>query len=237
MKITAWLAGTLATLDPAPQPPQPDLTPIVLVHGLDGTGADMARLARHFRAQGRTVFCPSLVPSNGSASLETLAAQFSAYVDEHLGPDQPFHLIGYSMGGMVGRHYLQDLDGQPRVPVFITLSSPHHGTWIAHLRKGDGLRQMRRRSDDSQRLNAQIEIPASTRWISFCVPTDLIIVPSHSSHLPRAQQHTLWGLGHFTCIMERHAIRRVAQALVEAEKSLNPGSEIAPSSSARFAAP
>ena len=78
MKLVAWLAAALARFDAPPVAPDPARHPVILVHGILSTGADMARLARHLRAEGRVVFTPTLTPAGGAAKLEDLAAQLAA---------------------------------------------------------------------------------------------------------------------------------------------------------------
>ena len=92
----------LAGLDPAPQPVNESLAPVVLVHGIHATAADMARLARALRAEGREVFTPSLTPNDGQAPIEELARQLDQYIEANV-KRRPFDLVGYSMGGVVSR--------------------------------------------------------------------------------------------------------------------------------------
>ncbi|WLT39844.1 hypothetical protein NON20_10925 [Synechocystis sp. B12] len=50
-----------------------------------------------------------MVPNDGSASLAVLAEQVKQYIDGQFAPQQPVDLIGFSMGGLVTRYYLQRL--------------------------------------------------------------------------------------------------------------------------------
>lgn len=212
MKLVAWLSVTLSSLDPAPAPVDPAKPPVVLVHGIDGSADDMSRLARALRADGREVFTPSLTPNNGRAPLEELSAQLETYIEAHL-PGRQFDLIGYSMGGLVTRHYLQCRNEKNRVLHFISLSAPHHGTVTAYLRRGPGSRQMRPGSDFLRSLNDGSALRSKAQAISFWTPTDLIIVPAHNCVLPGADNIRAIGLGHFSFTMERNHIRKVVEAL------------------------
>lgn len=212
VKLVAWLSVTLSSLDPAPAPIDPAKPPVILVHGIDGSADDMSRLARALRADGREVFTPSLTPNNGRAPLEELSAQLASYVDAHVRA-RLFDLVGYSMGGLVTRHYLQHGNEQNRVLRFITLSTPHHGTVTAYLRRGPGSRQMRPGSDFLKALNQDTPVPGKAQAISFWTPTDLIIVPASSCVLPGAENIRAIGLGHFSFTMERSHIRRIVEAL------------------------
>lgn len=212
MKIVAWLTSTLATLDPAPKPVDAAKPPVVVVHGIHATAKDMTRLVRALRADGREVFSPTLNPHDGTASIEELSAQLEQFIlQQQL--RQPFDLIGYSMGGIITRHYLQERDGMDHVRRYITLSAPHHGTWTALLNPGIGARQMRRGSTFLARLNRDASSLQDVSMTSFWVPTDLVILPPSSSVLSQATQVRMWGLGHFSFIIEPRCIRKVVEAL------------------------
>lgn len=212
MKIVAWLTSTLATLDPAPKPVDAGKPPVVVVHGIHATSRDMARLVRALRADGRQVFSPTLNPHDGSASIEELSAQLDQLIQQQR-LRQPFDLIGYSMGGIITRHYLQERNGVQRVRRYITLSAPHHGTWAALLNSGRGARQMRRGSAFLEDLNRGAGSLQAVPMTSFWVPTDLVILPPSSSVLHQATQVRMWGLGHFSFIIEPRCIRKVVGAL------------------------
>lgn len=210
---TAWLAETLAKNDAPPCEPDPALPPVVLVHGIDGSSRDMARLARALRAAGRSVHAVDLEPSDGSARLEDLSAQLADFILAELPGTGRIDLVGYSMGGIVARHYLQERGGHERVRCFVTISSPHHGTLTAWLRRGEGACQMRLGSAFLQQLAAPESAANLPPTISFQTMTDLIIVPFTSSTLAGAENVRLIGWGHFTGILEPHALRRIVAAL------------------------
>ncbi|MCB1208935.1 MAG: alpha/beta fold hydrolase [Verrucomicrobiales bacterium] len=212
MKIVAWLASALSGLDPAPKPIDSAKPPVVVVHGIHATAKDMTRLVRALRADGREVFAPTLTPNDGTASIEELAKQLDAAIAEHV-KRGPFDLIGYSMGGVVTRYYLQRLDGLKKVRRYVTLSAPHHGTILARMNWGAGGKEMRRDSALLAELNSAADGLRAVAFTSFWTPTDLIIVPARSSEMPQAHNVRAWGLGHFSFIFEPRCIRRVVAAL------------------------
>ena len=206
---TAWLAETLARRDPSPSQPNAGQAPILLIHGIDGSGRDMARLARALRATGRTVHLIDLVPNDGSATIEALSGQLEAFVTARLPATAPFDIAAYSMGGIVARHYLQERGGHTRVRRFVSISSPHHGTLVAWLRRKTGARQMRVGSEFLEQLADPESLARLPPTTSFQTVTDLVIVPFTSSTLPGARNIRLFGWGHFTGIIQRHALLRI----------------------------
>lgn len=212
MKLVAWLSVTLSSFDPAPSSVDPSKTPVVIVHGIDGSSRDLSRLARALRASGREVFTPDLLPNNGSASLEELSGQLETFLQTAL-PDQSFDLIGYSMGGVVTRHYLQCRNGHSRVRRYVSLSAPHNGTFTAYLRSGVGSRQMRPGSEFLKLLNRDTTILKKVHTTSFWTWTDLIILPASSARITDAVNHSRFGLGHFSFIIEKRCIQEIILTL------------------------
>jgi triacylglycerol lipase len=212
MKLVAWLSGVLATMDPAAVPVDHAKPPVVVVHGIDGSSRDMARLVRALQADGREVFAPSLRPNDGSVTIEALSEQLADYIEANV-QRRPFDLVGYSMGGIVSRHYLQRRDGMKHVRKFVTLCSPHHGTITAAFRNKPGAQQMRRRSVFLRDLNADAGSLRKVGFTSLWTPTDLIILPAHSSEVAGANNVRMWGIGHVTFILEKRGIRKVIEVL------------------------
>ena len=124
MQLVALLASALSHFDAPAISPDPARPPVVLIHGIYSTGRDMERLARHLRSQGREVHVPTLTPNGGQAPIENLAGQLAEYVARDL-PGRRFDLVGFSMGGLISRYYVQRLGGLDRVHRFVTLATPH----------------------------------------------------------------------------------------------------------------
>ena len=119
--------------------------PVLMIHGIDDTAAVFNRMTTYLSGRGWSTHRLSLIPNNGSVGLDRLAHQVADYSDRHFPKGRPFDLVGFSMGGLVSRYYLQRLGGLDRVHRFISLSAPHNGSWAAHLRWNHGAAQMRPR--------------------------------------------------------------------------------------------
>lgn len=218
MKIIAWLSSMLAAFDPAPRPPNPEFLPVILVHGIHSTSSDMTRMARYFRAEGREVFTPDLSPNDGQATIEELGRQLSDFAEARVDRERKFDLIGFSMGGLVSRYYVQRLGGDERVSHLVTIAAPHHGTMLARLHPGAGSAEMRRGSDFLRGLAVDDAKLARVRFTTFHTPLDLVIVPASSSMMPQARNVRLWASMHPSLILEKRCIRAVAEVLHAREK-------------------
>lgn len=212
MHLVAVLAGLLARFDAPPLPPDATQRPVLLVHGILSNGRDMERLARHLRSEGREVHVPTLTPNGGTAPIEELAQQLAAYAGREL-QGRRFDLVGFSMGGLVSRYYLQRLGGLDHVGRFVTLATPHQGTRMAHLASFPGWVQMRPGSDFLRDLARDADSLRRVQFTSFYTPLDTIIVPARSSEIPQAQTIRVWAAIHPSLILERRCIRAVADAL------------------------
>lgn len=212
MKIVAWLAGALAHMDGTAPAPKADATPIILVHGIHSTGANMARIANHFRSMGRLVFTPTFDPANGRASIESLAAQLAEFADREV-PGRKFDLVGFSMGGLVSRYYVQRLGGIDRVGRFVTMATPHQGTVMARLFSGVGHAQMCPGSAFLRDLDRDADMLKKVGFTSLYTPLDTIIVPSKNSEQTAAKNVRVWGVMHPSFVLEKRCFKAVADEL------------------------
>jgi triacylglycerol lipase len=126
-------------------------------------------------------------PSNGSVGLDELARQFASYVDREMPHVRRFDVVAFSMGGLVARSYIQNLDGAKRVGKFVEISSPNHGTWDAYLLWNAAGRQMRPGSDFLNALNANLDCYRGIQWFTIRTPLDLVILPSTSAEMAKAR--------------------------------------------------
>jgi triacylglycerol lipase len=186
----------------------------VLVHGIYSDSGDFTRMARVLRAEGWPVFTPNLRPNGGQAGIDELASQLSRYIEREV-PGGKCDLVGFSMGGLVSRYYLQRLGGLDRVERFVSLAAPHHGTVLAHLHGGRGGRHMRPESDLLRDLARDADRLGRVKFTSIYTPLDLIIVPARSSEMAQARNVRLWASMHPALILGKRGIRAVAKALRE----------------------
>ncbi|MGC1306726.1 MAG: alpha/beta fold hydrolase [Phormidesmis sp.] len=188
--------------------------PVVLVHGIWNTAGIFATLQAYLEQSGWTVYAPSMKPNNGDAPLEVLADQVAKFVDKRLGSQQAFDLVGFSMGGLIGRYYVQNLGGLGRVQRFVTVSAPHQGTALALFSDRYGVRQMRPGSPFLTALNRDRHLLRDIQVFSFWTPFDLLILPPWSSDMGIGQTQRLRVSAHNRMIQDVTGLSAIAQALV-----------------------
>lgn len=93
-------------------------------------------------------------------------------------------LVGYSMGGVVGRNYVVSSKRNKKVKVLITISSPHQGSYLANLARAWSLVVPPRFHDDFfTKMESWIDYPITTLAIN-----DLIISDQEGSFLHELNQ-------------------------------------------------
>lgn len=189
--------------------------PVLLIHGIDDTGAVFQTMTSYLRERGWSVYTMDLVPNNGDVGLDELAKQVADYVASNFAPEQPLDLVGFSMGGIVSRYYLQRLGGIERVQRFITISSPHYGTVLAYATQRPGGVQMRLNSDFLKDLNSDAAMLKQLNFTSIWTPYDLMIVPANSSQMPVARDVKVPVALHPWMLKDSRSLAIVAQALAE----------------------
>ena len=193
--------------------------PVLLVHGINDTGAVFNKMAFYLRQQGLSVYTVDLIPNNGSEVLEKLAQQVANYVNDTFATAQPLDIVGFSMGGIVSRYYIQRLGGINRVQRFITISSPHYGTIVAYGTWLAGALQMRPHSDFLNDLNSDVEMLKQLDFTSIWTPYDLMIIPTESSQLGIGKEITLPVLLHPLMLTDSRTLSIVAKILTKSVKS------------------
>ncbi|MEO0407827.1 MAG: triacylglycerol lipase [Cyanobacteria bacterium P01_A01_bin.135] len=189
--------------------------PVLLVHGLDDTSVKLARLEAYLQARGWSPHTIDLWPSDGSLGIEALAEQVQSLVNSYFDPAQSLDLVGYSMGGIVSRYYLQRLGGLSRVQRLVTVASPHYGTYTGYLRPNLGAQQMRWGSPFLANLNRDMAQLQKIRFTSIWTPLDLMIVPAESSCLPVGRQVQVLVPLHHWMVEDPLALGAIAAALEE----------------------
>ncbi|NJM45431.1 MAG: alpha/beta fold hydrolase [Alkalinema sp. RU_4_3] len=196
-------------------PTTADRHPVILVHGLWDTAHVFKSMRLHLETQGWDVYSLDLLPSNGSAPLDVLAHQLEHYIAKTFAPDQTLDIVGYSMGGLVSRYYLQRLGGLDRVARFITLSAPHKGTLAATFSRFKGCQQMHPKHPFIQDLNRDLHQLEQVQFTSLWTPYDAIILPSTSSILPVGKTERLNVPLHKFMVSDRRSLAAITRALAE----------------------
>ena len=188
---------------------------VLLVHGIADSAASMRMVQQRLARDGRECQAITLKGADGSVSLEKMSLQLRDYIQDHFSPTERLDLVGFSMGGLVCRHYIQMLGGNRRVDRLVTISTPNHGTLLAFLNARVACKQMRPGSDFLQGLNRDYSALRDINVVSFWTPWDLVILPAKSSRMPVGMNKEIPALAHPLMILQRRPLDEIAKVLAE----------------------
>jgi triacylglycerol lipase len=164
-----------------------EAVPLVLIHGLWDTPRVFHSLLRELDHRRDPLLLPHLPHGLGSRPLLELAQRLDEAIQARFGPERPIDLLGFSMGGVIARSWIQLLGGARRTRRFISVGSPHQGTlaavpWPRLLLAG--VADMKPGSSLLERLNADLDPLRRIECCSFYTPTDLTVFPGWLGVLP-----------------------------------------------------
>ncbi|MGS0674782.1 esterase/lipase family protein [Shewanella sp. 0m-4] len=187
---------------------------VVLVHGIFNTGHVMRLLQKRLQASGHECFSPTISPFDGRHGIEHAAQNLRQQIDEYFGVDAEIVLVGFSMGGIVGRYYLQHLGGARRVSQFFSLSTPHNGSYLAYLPYPSmGVKQLRPNSRLLAELAESETLLAGVKLYSYWTPIDFTIVPSSSSCWRVAENKSFIIILHLSVIFSRRIAKEICNKM------------------------
>ena len=190
-----------------------DRNPVILIHGIWDTKTIFNTMSAHLTQLGWCVHSLNLTPNDGSLGLDSLAKQLADYISETFDPEQAIDIVGYSMGGIVSRYYVQRLGGINRVQRFITISSPHSGTLTAYSLPLPGYLDMRPNSGLLRDLYQDVTLLKRINFTSMWTPFDVMIVPSNSSQMPVGKEVKVNVLLHRQMVTDPQSINALVEEL------------------------
>ncbi len=91
--------------------------PLVLVHGLWDSPRLFRRLEQLLAGARDPLLVPHLSHRLGATPLLDLAERLGQAIERRFGAEEPIDLLGFSMGGVIGRCWLQLLGGRSALAV------------------------------------------------------------------------------------------------------------------------
>ncbi|WP_031155694.1 esterase/lipase family protein [Streptomyces xanthophaeus] len=200
---------------PAPPATRP---PVLLLHGFTDNRSVFVLLRRALGADAlRHVEAYNYSPF--TRDLRITARHLARRVEElcERSGQQRVDLVGHSLGGLVGRYYVQRLGGDQRVRTLVTLGTPHSGTRVAPFMDAHPLvRQMRPESPVMSEL-AQPAPGCATRCVAFWSEFDAVMTPVGTARIEhpdlRVENVQVTGIGHLALPAHPAVIAAVRRTL------------------------
>lgn len=193
------------------------IPPLVLVHGLLDTPSVFDGLKRELAGGRQPLLIPSLPLRLGRTSIEEGAELLASHIEASFGSMEPIDLLGFSIGGVIARCWIQLLGGHLRTRRFLSVGSPQQGTLTALPWPGrifHGLADLKWGSQLLQRLNGDLDRLRRIECHSFYSALDLAVVPGWSAVLPVGTRTLLPVLTHPQLLRDRAAIQPLARELL-----------------------
>ncbi|MBU4193665.1 MAG: alpha/beta fold hydrolase [Actinobacteria bacterium] len=193
------------------------LYPVIIVPGWGSPMFQMDWVARHLESEGLATIklkVPRLAVGDMRESAEVLAREVERLRSEN-GVGK-VNLVGYSLGGLIARIYLQELDGYRNLNRTVFVGAPQDGVYIGYLgaftKSG---RQVRRGSPFMRDLNMSGPCDCGERrCLSIYLTRDGTIVPSESARLACGYNLRLtWPVLHWGVVFNSNVIHTAAEFL------------------------
>ncbi len=199
---------------PLPGARQHGPRPIIVIHGYAMNRANFVPLAYRLARVG---LGPIIGFEYWTLGRVAAGARQLAWFVEHVqtvtGAPQ-VDIIGHSMGGVVGRYYVQLLGGDGAVANLITIGTPHIGTAVSELGVGHPARELLVGSTLVQRLSFAPP-PRDTRVTMIFSHADALVPASTQDALqiPRSERIVYDDLGHVSMLGSRRVARDIITRL------------------------
>jgi len=175
------------------------------------------RLITQLGPQSRPLLAPDLPLRLGMTPIAESAALLAAAIEARFGADRPVDVVGYSMGGVIARTWIQLMGGFRRTRRFISIGSPHQGTLTAHPWPGRlmaGIADLKQGSALLQQLNGDLSSLAAIDCCSFYSGLDLVVVPGWRAVLPVGEQRVLPVWAHPQLLRDGRSLQPLAAELL-----------------------
>jgi triacylglycerol lipase len=203
-------------------PASPDLPaapPLVLVHGLFDTPRVFERLKRVLGGGRQPLLIPDLPLRLGITPIEQSASLLASHIEAAFGASVPIDILGFSMGGVIARTWIQLLGGHSRTRRFISVGSPQQGTLTAQPWPRwplAGIADLKWGSPLLERLNADLESLERIECCSYFSGLDLMVVPGWRAVLPIGPRRMLPVWTHPQLLRDAAALGPLAKELLRA---------------------
>lgn len=191
--------------------------PLLVVPGWGAPRFHTRWIARNMESQGFEVVevtLPLMGVGDMKHSAEILSENAQA-ISQGLGVPR-VNLIGYSLGGLIARIYLQEYGGYERIGRAVFVGAPQDGLYTAYPAVfTPGGRQVRKGSAFMKELNRSRPCDCEEhRCLSIYLARDGIICPSRSARLPCGYNVELtWPVFHWGIVFNRKVMKTAAEFL------------------------
>ena len=191
--------------------------PIILIHGLWNTGEIFKSVSKKLDVYGIEYFSPTLSHDFGKISIKDLTDTFNQIILEKYGLETEVDILGFSMGGLIGRYWINKYGGYRRTKRFISIGSPHKGTLTAQLIPSypfRGISEMKINSFFLKDIAKDDNFLQKVECISLLTIWDLMVFPGWKAHLPYGDIISLNIFKHRNLVKSPVAVDMIVKTIV-----------------------
>ena len=191
--------------------------PIILIHGLWNTSSIFSLISSKLDEKEVEYFAPTLNHAFGMTSIVELANLMDQLIVEKYGLEQEIDILGFSMGGIIGRYWINKFNGHKRTKRFITIGSPHNGTLTSQLVPKypfRGISEMKINSSLLRDLANYDYFLNDIDCISFFTYWDLMVFPGWRANLNVGEKISLNIFKHRNLVRNPVAVERIIERIM-----------------------
>ena len=162
-------------------------------------------------------FAPTLKHSYGMTSIIDLTSTLNELILEKYGLEKELDILGFSMGGIIGRYWIQKFNGYKRTRRFLSIGSPHKGTLIAQLVPKypfRGISEMKINSKFLRTLANNDSFLEDIECINFFTYWDLMVFPSWWTNLNLGKNITVKVYKHRNLIRNKSVVDKIIGEII-----------------------
>ena len=193
------------------------LRPVILIHGLWNNSAIFKQVFKKLDKYKVEYLAPTLIHNFGMISIVDLAKSLDKQIINNFGSQKEIDIIGFSMGGIIGRYWIKKFGGFKRTRKFISIGSPHNGTLTAQLVPNyplKGISEMKINSSLLRKLSLENNLLEQIECISFFTNWDLMVFPGCRAYLPKGKKIHINVLKHKNLIRNQFAVDKIVNHLI-----------------------
>ena len=191
--------------------------PIILIHGLWNTSSIFSSITSKLDEIGIEYFAPTLSHSYGMTSIIDLTNILNGLILEKYGLEKEIDILGFYMGGIIGRYWIQKFDGYQRTRRLISIGSPHKGTLMAQLVPKypfRGISEMKINSKFLKELAKNDFLLNDIECISFYTYLDLMVFPSWWTNLNLGEKISVKVYKHRNLVRNNVSVNKIIEKII-----------------------
>ena len=192
--------------------------PIILIHGLWNNSSIFSSISSKLDDIGVEYFAQTLKHSYGMTSIIDLTNTLNELILEKYGLEKELDILGFSMGGIIGRYWIQKFNGYKRTRRFISIGSPHKGTFMAQLVPKypfRGISEMKINSKFLRGLAKNDSFFDEIECISFFTYWDLMVFPSWWTNLNFGEKISVKVYKHRNLVRNRFSVEKIIEKIMK----------------------